>query len=166
MLAPQIDAAKEYQAGRNYLRTLPMPETQDLAALDAAHQAATAQNTADWSDNDSQRATNQHLIDVAFGQKTQDVTQTKANLNQAVNDWLDQPGQTQRPPLSIWVRLDPDQQQAADLRLAQNAQGAGQRLRPGFPGRPEFQKTGPGCLRTRIKARSTGIPAIAMTVCE
>jgi hypothetical protein len=120
VLDPQVDAAKEYQTGKDYLGSLSMPGTQDLAALDAAHQAATAQNTADWSDNDSQRATNQHLIDVAFGQKKQDATRSKTDLAQAATDWLNQPGQTQRPPLSTWVRLDPDQQQALDSRLSNN----------------------------------------------
>src|SRR5471030_1369117 len=77
-LAPQIDAAKEHQAGQTYLSKLPIPDTRDPGELDAAHQAATEQNNVDWPDNDSQRATNQHFIDVAFGQKKRDAAQGRS----------------------------------------------------------------------------------------
>src|SRR5471032_2445385 len=53
VLAPQIDAAKEHEAGQAYLANVPMPDTRDLGELDAAHQAATIQNNADWLDNAS-----------------------------------------------------------------------------------------------------------------
>src|SRR5476651_1619801 len=43
-LAPQINAAKEYEAGQTYLATLPITDTYDLGELDGAHQAATARN--------------------------------------------------------------------------------------------------------------------------
>src|SRR5471032_893387 len=91
-LAPQIDAAKEHEAGQAYLANVPMPDTRDLGELDAAHQDATAQNEADWPDNDSQRATNQHFIDVAFGQKKRDAAQAKAELDQQVSDLVYRPG--------------------------------------------------------------------------
>src|SRR5471032_2100200 len=58
-LAPQIDAAKEHEAGHAYLASVPIPDTRDLNELDVEHQAATAQNESDWPDDDSQRATNQ-----------------------------------------------------------------------------------------------------------
>src|SRR5476649_251023 len=116
-LAPQIDAAKEHEAGQDYLAKLPIPDTRDLSELDAAHQAATAQNEADWPDNDSQRATNQHFVDIAFGQKKRDAAQAKAELAQTLNDWLGQPGQTASPPLNIWSRLDANQQREADTVL-------------------------------------------------
>src|SRR5471030_1719705 len=47
-LEPQIAAAKEHEAGQDYLAKLPIPDTSDLAELDAAHQAATEQNNIDW----------------------------------------------------------------------------------------------------------------------
>src|SRR5471032_991284 len=52
-LAPQIDAEKEHEAGQAYLANVPIPDTRDLGELDAAHQAATIQNNADWLDNAS-----------------------------------------------------------------------------------------------------------------
>jgi hypothetical protein len=84
------------------------------------------QNNSDWPDNPGQRAINQHFIDTTFGQKKRDAIQAKAALNQAVTDWLNQPGpdgqpQTDRPPLSVWTLLSPEQQQAVDTALAQNA---------------------------------------------
>jgi hypothetical protein len=127
-LAPQIDAARQHQAGQDYLARLGLPDSRDLAELDAAHQAATAQNDSDWPDDDSQRATNQHFIDVAFGQKKRAALEAKAGLHQAVNDWLDQSGadgtpQTERPPLALWTQLDPKEQQAVDRVLLWNARG-------------------------------------------
>jgi hypothetical protein len=58
---------------------------------------------------------------VRFGQKKRDAIQAKADLDDVVNDWLAIPGQTERPPLDLWIRLRPDQQQAVDLVLAKNA---------------------------------------------
>ena len=121
VLAPQVDAAKEHEAGQAYLANVPIPDTRDLDELHAAHQAATAQNEADWPDNDGQRATNQHFIDVAFGQKKRDAVQAKMSLNQKVNDWLNQPGQAERPPLDLWKRMS-----AADSLLAENAEHSSQ----------------------------------------
>ncbi len=109
VLAPQIDAAKEHEAGQDYLAKVPMPDTRDPGELDAAHQAATAQNEADWSDSDSQRTTNQYFIDVAFNQKKRDAEQGKATLDRSVENWLSQPGQILRPPPDVWARLDPEE---------------------------------------------------------
>ncbi|MBS0520766.1 MAG: hypothetical protein JSR90_18855 [Proteobacteria bacterium] len=126
LLDPLIAAAREHLAGQDYLNGVAPPDTHDLAALDTAHQAATAQNEADWPDNPSQRATNQHFIDVAFGTRKRDAVKARADLTQAVTDWLDQPApdgspQTQRPPLALWTRLNDDERRTLDARLAQNA---------------------------------------------
>jgi hypothetical protein len=124
-----VDGARERETGRNYLATIAVPEAdpsapldvaKSLADLDAAHTAATAQNEAEWLDNPSQRATNQHFIDVAFGRKKRDTVQTRADLLQNVDDWLNKSGQIQRPPTAIWTRLNRDEQEAIDSALAQN----------------------------------------------
>src|SRR5471030_3075761 len=91
-LAPQIDAAKEHEAGQDYLAELAIPNTHDLGELDSAHQAVTVQNKVDWPDNDSQRSTNQHFINVAFGEKKREAAQATVDLEQAVKDWANQPG--------------------------------------------------------------------------
>ncbi|MBS0518631.1 MAG: lipid II-degrading bacteriocin [Proteobacteria bacterium] len=122
-------APREHLAGQDYLNGVAPPDTQDLAALDTAHQAATVRNESDWPDNASQRATNQHFIDVAFGTRKRDAVKARAELTRAVTDWLAQPTpdgspQTQRPPLPIWTKLDPQQQREADIVLAQNAVGS------------------------------------------
>jgi hypothetical protein len=132
-LAPQIDAAKEHETGHDYLAKLPIPDTRDLAELDAAYRAATAQNEADWPDNDSQRTVNQHFIDVTFGQKNADAAQAKADLGQQVNNWLDQPNQMVRPPLPMWAQLTPAEKLAVDSQLAQNAMGFDAQFPTGTP---------------------------------
>src|SRR5471030_2015418 len=91
-LAPQIDAAKEHEAGRAYVTNVAIPNTHDLGELDSAHQAVTVQNKVDWPDNDSQRSTNQHFINVAFGEKKREAAQATVDLEQAVKDWANQPG--------------------------------------------------------------------------
>ncbi len=124
-----IDGAREREIGRNYLANVAVPEddpsapfdaAKSLADLDAARTAATAQNDTDWPDNPSQRATNQHFIDVAFGRKRRDAIQARADLLQSVNDWLNKPGRIHRPPVDIWARLDRDEQQAIDNALVPN----------------------------------------------
>src|SRR5476649_441225 len=119
VLAPQIDAAKEHQTAQNYLASLAVPDTRDPGELDTAHRAATEQNEKDWPDNDSQRATNQHLIDVAFGQKRRDAELAQTDLLRQKRDWLDQPGEIQRPPLRLWTQLSPSERQAVDDHLLQ-----------------------------------------------
>ncbi|WP_139373883.1 hypothetical protein [Enhydrobacter aerosaccus] len=136
ILQPLIEGARQHLAGQDYLKRIGLPDTQDLAALDAAHQAATAQNEADWPDNASQRATNQHYLDVAFGRQKLQVVQAKGDLVQAVTNWLDQPApdggpQTQRPPLPLWTKLNQDEQRAVDDQLARNANA--QALHPDSP---------------------------------
>ncbi len=125
-----IDGAREREAARGYVAGLLPSESdpssrhyieQGLAGLDAAHAAATAQNNADWPDNGSHRATNQHFIDVAFGRRKHDIIQARADLDRSVADWLAIPRQTERPPLDLWIQLRPDQQQAIDRALAKNA---------------------------------------------
>jgi hypothetical protein len=124
ILDPQIEAAKESEIGQDYLGKIVLPHTQDMGELDTAHQAATAQNEADWPHDASQRATNQHFIDIAYGRRKRDAIQAKADLDLVVTDWLDRPGQIERPPLAIWVQLHPDDQQAIDRVLAANAGAA------------------------------------------
>src|SRR6185437_4131960 len=97
-----------------------------LAELAASHAAATAQNNLDWPDDDSQRATNQHFIDVMVGRRTRDIIQAKADLDRSVADWLDQSNsdggpQVDRPSLSLWLRLNEGEQRAVDGLLARNA---------------------------------------------
>lgn len=109
------------------VRLLPMtPADAALVKIELLHEAATAKNAEDWADDDSQRATNQHLIDVRFGTQKREYMEAKAALGQATQDWLTKPGadgrpQTERPPLAIWTKLDPEQQKEADIILARNA---------------------------------------------
>ncbi|SKA30605.1 Colicin M [Enhydrobacter aerosaccus] len=129
LLDPLIAAAREHLAGQDYLNGLALPDTHDLDALEAAHQAATTQNESDWPDNPSQRATNQHFIDVAFGTRKREALKARAERDRAVTDWLAQPApdggpQTRRPPLTLWTKLDPQQQRETDIVLAQNAGGS------------------------------------------
>jgi len=134
-LANQMAAAQENLTGQTYAAGLPLPSPdpaapldaeQALADIDAAHQVATAQNATEHGDNPSQQATNQHFIDIRFGNARRDVEQSGADLDQAVNNWLDQPDtdgtpQTERPPLGLWTRLLPDVQRAVDAVLSRNA---------------------------------------------
>src|SRR5471032_1043748 len=120
-LSPQIDAAKEHETGQDYLAKVPIPDTHDLGALDAAYQAATAQNEADWPDNDSQRVTNQYFIDMAFAQRKRDATQAQNDFDRIVSEWISQPGQMHRPTFDTWTKLSSAEQQAIDATLAQNA---------------------------------------------
>ncbi|SKA30564.1 hypothetical protein SAMN02745126_04986 [Enhydrobacter aerosaccus] len=121
LLDPLIAAAREHLAGQDYLKGLAPPDTHDPDALDAAYQAAATQNESDWPDNPSQRATNQHFIDVTFGTKKREALKARADLAHAVTDWLAQPAadggpQTRRPPLPIWTRLTDDERQTVDDR--------------------------------------------------
>ena len=142
-LAPLIEGARERKTAEDYVATLlPMtpadaervkvellptsPADAALSEIALLHEAATAKNAEDWADNDSQRATNQHLIDVRFGTQKREYIEAKAEVGQAVQDWLTKPGadgrpQTERPPLAIWTKLDPEQQKEADLILARNS---------------------------------------------
>jgi hypothetical protein len=122
VLVPQIDDAKQHKAVQDYLATVPIPDTRDLGELDATHQAATAQNEADWPDNESQRATNQHFINVAFAEKKGGIVRAKAELDQSVKSWLSQPGQTQRPPLAVWTSLNSEERSRVEDALKKNAE--------------------------------------------
>ena len=135
VLQPQLKAAAEIETARDYLAKIVRPASQSpaffdalrlLEEADAAHEAATEQNNTDWAGNPTQRATNQHYIDVQFGQRKHGIEQAKGQLDGAVADWLTLPmpdGQLQinRPPLAIWTRLGPDDQAVVDAVLAQNA---------------------------------------------
>jgi SMI1 / KNR4 family (SUKH-1) len=137
LLDRYIDGARERKTGRDYVAGISMPAddpsaplnvAKSLADLDAAHAAATTQNQADWPDNASQRATNQHFIDVQFGRKKRDVIQAKADIDRALANWLNEPAsdgqpQTELPPPSIWNRLGDEAQRALLAQLARNASG-------------------------------------------
>ena len=144
VLQPQLKAAAEIETARDYLAKIVPPVSKpptffDVARLmeeaEAAHAAATERNNADWADNPTQRATNQHYIDVQFGQRKRSIEQAKVQLDEAVTDWLMQSKQdgqlqTTRPPLAIWTQLSPDRQQMADIILAQHARGTDTTQRP------------------------------------
>ncbi len=129
-LVAELAIAAQMQKGRDYVADLlpqPMPAT--AAETQAAHDAASARNTADWSHDPEQQATNQHLIDVQFGRHQRGLSEADAARDRAVQDWLarrDAQGnvQTERPPPSLWKQLDAGQRQAVDATLAQNARGA------------------------------------------
>ena len=135
ILQPQLKAAAEIETAQEYLGKIVLPPAEPaaffdaprlLAEAEAAHQAMMAQNATDWADNPSQRATNQHYIDVQFGQRRRGIEQAKAQLDGAVADWLTQPmpdgqPQTNRPPLALWTQLSPDDQNAVDTVLVLNA---------------------------------------------
>jgi hypothetical protein len=123
----QIKAVTQRETAQTYLAGLPKPPpgepsaffdaSKQLADADAAHQAATVQNEADWAHDDAQRAINQHYIDVQFGQQNQAIADAKAKLDDAVSTWIATPRpdgrpQTDLPPPALWVRLSPDEQQA------------------------------------------------------
>ena len=128
-LAPELAIAKQMQTGREYVAGLlpgPMPATP--AKIQAAHDAATERNAADWADDPEQQATNQHLIDVEFGTQQRQLQQADIQRAQTVQDWLarrDANGnlQTERPPPSLWKQLDADERLRVDTQLAQNARG-------------------------------------------
>jgi hypothetical protein len=126
----QIEAAQERATARNYLDTLSLPSLfYGPTDLKSAHQAATARNNSDWPDSANQRATNQHLLDVQFGNRWRDLLQARAELSKTVQSWLlersgDGQPQTERPPLNVWTRLSPEDQSAVDAVLAGNATGS------------------------------------------
>ena len=102
----QIKAVTQREMAQAYLAGLPTPTPSEpstffdapkqLADADAAHQAATARNDADWAHDPGQRAINQHYIDVRFGQQKQVIAEAKAGLNGAVENWIatPRPGRT------------------------------------------------------------------------
>ena len=67
ILDPLVAFARERKIGRQYADGLPGIEASSMADLKQAHLDATARNETDWPDDASQRATNQHFIDVKFG---------------------------------------------------------------------------------------------------
>ena len=137
VVQPQLKAAAEIETAREYVGKIILPPNELAACFDAPrlmedadaeHEAATEQNNSDWTDNPTQRATNQHYIDVQFGQKKRWIQDSKRQLERAVANWLIQPmsdGQPQisRPPLALWIQLSVDEQKAVDRQLAQNARG-------------------------------------------
>jgi hypothetical protein len=70
--------------------------------------------------------------------------QVKADLGERVNDWLDQPNQMARPPLSLWTELTATEKKAVDDRLAQNAVGLDGESPEEVPGDDIAQATPPG----------------------
>jgi hypothetical protein len=155
VIEPQMKATAEVETARDYLGRIAPPSSEPAANFDAsrlmteadaAHQAATEQNNTDWADNPSQRATNQHHIDVQFGLQKRGIEQAKAQLDGKVTDWLTQPmpdGQPQinRPPLALWTQLSPEQQNGVDAALAQNARGANTMPPRAIPDQPASDET-------------------------
>jgi hypothetical protein len=147
----QIKAVTQRETARDYVTGLELPTPgepstffdapKQLAEVEAAHQAATSQNEADWSHNADQRAINQHYIDVQFGQQKQEIAEAKAELDGAVGNWIATPRpdgrpQTDLPPPVLWAQLGPDEQQAVLAALKRNALG------PEDGGGPEGEPTG------------------------
>lgn len=89
---------------------------------------ATRRNAADWANDPTQMSANQHLIDVQFQRRKQEIQLNKDRLNNAVQDWVTKPDasgmpQTKRPPPEIWNQLSFEQQRSIDATLAHNAKG-------------------------------------------
>jgi hypothetical protein len=134
----QIKAVTQREMAQTYLAGMETPTQSEsstffdapkqLADADTAYQAATERNDADWAHDASQRAINQHYIDVQFGQQRQAIAQAKAELDNAVNTWIATPRpdgrpQTDLPPPALWAELSPDEQQNVLSVLKQNASG-------------------------------------------
>jgi hypothetical protein len=97
-----------------------------LADMDEAHKDATRRNQRDWEDSPSQQATNQHFIDMRFGQRKREIGELRDQLGAYLADWLGTPQpsgepRTQRPPFRVWTMLSHDQRRAVDGFLARNA---------------------------------------------
>jgi hypothetical protein len=125
-LEPLVSAGRERQIGRDYAAGLAGIAARSLPELDQAHLAATARNEADWPDDAAQQAANQHFIDVRFGKAKRDVMKFKAAVNSSVAQWLNTRSpsggrQTDRPPLTLWVHLTPEERQVVDAMLLRNA---------------------------------------------
>ena len=118
----QIKAVTQREMAQAYLAGLPTPTPSEpstffdapkqLADADAAHQAATARNDADWAHDPSQRAINQHYIDVQFGQQKQVIAKPRPGSMTRSSNWiatprLDRRPQTDLPPLALWGELSP-----------------------------------------------------------
>jgi len=132
----QIKAASQRDTARDYVAGLERPTPPDpssffdaprqMAEADAAQQAATAQNRADWAHDAGQRAINQHYIDVQFGHQKQVIAQAKAGLDGAVSAWIATPHpdgqpQTDLPPPALWAQLSSDEQRNVLTALRRNA---------------------------------------------
>ncbi len=123
-----IEDAREIEIGREYVaRIAPLSLTinTSIEDLDKAEAEATAKNNTDWKDNDTQRATNQHFIDIQFGKAKRQLDEDKARLARSVHDWLTIPGpdglpRIERPPIAIWARLTPEDRKRVDRVLEQN----------------------------------------------
>jgi hypothetical protein len=134
----QIKAVTQRETAQTYLAGLPKPTPgepsaffdapKQLADADAAHRTATMQNDADWAHDPSQRAINQHYIDVQFGRQKQAIAEAKADLDGAINAWIATPRpdgrlQTDLPSPALWAKLSPDEQQNVLAALQRNALG-------------------------------------------
>ncbi|MFI4999905.1 MAG: hypothetical protein ACHQK9_08510, partial [Reyranellales bacterium] len=168
VLRPQLKAAAEIETARDYLGKIAAPPQDEaptffdasrlMAEADAQHTAASEQNATDWPDNPTQRATNQHYIDVQFGKQKRGIERTQAQLESNVTNWLTQPmpdgqPQTSRPPLALWTQLSPWQQQSVDAVLAQNARNATAGAQLPAPASPLIGSDEPGGQNGLQKAR-------------
>lgn len=144
ILDPLVAFARERRIGRDYADALPIIEASSMADLKQAHLDATARNEADWPDDDSQRATNQHFIDVKFGKAMRDALDMRAELRRSVADRLTRPGpngeaQTERPPVAMWAALSPEERDQVD-HILQRAPWATPLPRPKFEWLPKPPK--------------------------
>ncbi|MCX7360814.1 MAG: hypothetical protein NTV97_02855, partial [Alphaproteobacteria bacterium] len=124
-----IEDARESEIGRDYVARIAPPSAmtnRSIVDLDKAQAEAIARNSEDWKDNASQRATNQHFINVQFGKAKRQVEMDKAKLARTVRDWLTTPGsdgrlRTARPPIVTWAKLTREEQKGVDSVLKMNA---------------------------------------------
>lgn len=92
------------------------------------HIAATRKNQADWANNPTQMAANQHLIDMRFTGQKQQIELAKNQLADKVEDWVRTGGPggvpaTERPPPDVWNQLTFERQRKIDATLLLNAGG-------------------------------------------
>ncbi len=80
-LKPVMAIAAQMQKGRDYVAgLLPQPMPATFAETQAAREAASGRNTADWAHEPEQQATNQHLIDAALCISLRKPLETEGNL--------------------------------------------------------------------------------------
>lgn len=135
-----IEDAREMEVGKAYvakIAPLSLTISASLEDLNKAETEATAKNNADWKNNDTQRLTNQHLIDIQFGEDKQKIEEDKAELTRTVYDWLTKPGpngrlRTGRPPLTTWAKLSLEEQKGVDGVLKLNTHNPAPSEHPGL----------------------------------
>ena len=128
LLDKMIEAAREMDVGKEYVAKIAPTsamKNRSVADLDKMQAEATTRNNEDWKDNEAQRGTNQHFINVQFAKAKRQVEVDETKLAQTVHDWLTTPGpdgrlRTGRPPFMTWAKLTWEEQQAVDSILKEN----------------------------------------------